>query len=286
METGQTLVIIHNKKQIFDRQTSNRFYLIDYFRKSWEASGLIIKDVYGTDEFIPADAAFLHIDLSVIPDEYLSFASRYHRVINGQVHDIRKSVISKNLISKDEAYEGQVIVKTDLNAGGGPERSSIFIERTYHYLWRILPAWAKPVGIYSQKDYTIFENPALVPRKFYHDPKLVVEKFLPEKWGKIYCHRRYYFLGEKEVNQLWLSKDPLCFSGDEIVLNKPVIPELRSLRKKLGFDFGAFDYVMRDGNIILFDVNKTPGVGSSLDFLDELWLAKLLNSLSDGIFTL
>jgi len=286
MISGQTLVIIHNNKKKFDRHYHDISSLIGYFRKNWEAAGLIIKDVFGTDEFIPADAAFLHVDLTVIPDEYLNFASRYPKVINGRVHDIRKSVISKNIISEDETYDGQVIVKTDLNAGGGPERALIFFKRAYHYLRRILPAWAKPFGIYSQKDYTIFENPALVPRKFYRDPKLVVEKFLPEKWGKIYCHRRYYFLGEKEVNQLWLSKDPLCFSGDEIVLNKPVEPELRSLRKKFGFDYGVFDYVIRDGNIILFDVNKTPGVGSSLDFLDELWLAKLLNSLSDGIFTL
>lgn len=287
MVSGQTLVIIHRKKKTYDRHYPGKDSLIGCFRKNWEAAGLVVKDVYGTDEFIPADAAFLHVDLSVITDEYLNFASRYPKVINGQVHDIRKSFISKNIISEDDTYEGQVIVKTNLNAGGGPELASIFIKRAYHYLRRRLPAWAKPFGIYSQDDYTIFKNPALVPKKFYHDPKLVVEKFLPEKWGKIYCHRRYLFLGEKEVNQYWLSKDPLCFSGDEIVLdNKPIEPELRSLREKLGFDYGIFDYVMRDGNIILFDVNKTPGTGFSLHYLDELWVTKLVRSLNDGIFTL
>jgi len=34
--------------------------------------------------------------------------------------------------------------------------------------------------------------------------------------------------------------------------------ELDSMRGKLGFDYGKFDYALRDGRVVLFDVNPTP----------------------------
>jgi hypothetical protein len=38
----------------------------------------------------------------------------------------------------------------------------------------------------------------------------------------------------------------------------PTPPELYSIRQRLGFDYGRFDYVLRDGKVVLFDVNRTP----------------------------
>jgi hypothetical protein len=35
-------------------------------------------------------------------------------------------------------------------------------------------------------------------------------------------------------------------------------PGIREIRKKLGFDYGKFDYVVQSGNVVLFDVNRTP----------------------------
>jgi hypothetical protein len=38
----------------------------------------------------------------------------------------------------------------------------------------------------------------------------------------------------------------------------PVPEDLKSLRRELGVDFGKLDYVIRDGQVVLYDVNKTP----------------------------
>lgn len=35
-------------------------------------------------------------------------------------------------------------------------------------------------------------------------------------------------------------------------------PAIRTRREEFRFDFGKFDYVMRDGEAVLFDANKTP----------------------------
>jgi len=34
--------------------------------------------------------------------------------------------------------------------------------------------------------------------------------------------------------------------------------ELHAMWARLGFDFGKFDYVVRDGQIVLLDANRTP----------------------------
>ena len=35
--------------------------------------------------------------------------------------------------------------------------------------------------------------------------------------------------------------------------------ELRSIREEMGFDYGKFDYGIVDGEVVLYDVNRTPG---------------------------
>jgi hypothetical protein len=82
----------------------------------------------------PADILLIHVDLSVVPDEYLEFASRYPIALNKAAKDIRKSLISLNLVRAGDSYSGKVIVKTDLNYGGSPER----IMRRNPSLWRRL----------------------------------------------------------------------------------------------------------------------------------------------------
>ena len=44
----------------------------------------------------------------------------------------------------------------------------------------------------------------------------------------------------------------------------PVPEELRAWRHRLGFDYGKFDFVVRDGVPILLDVNRTPTVPPNL----------------------
>ena len=72
---------------------------------------------------MPADLILVHVDLSVVPEKYLAFASRYSIVLNGRLPDIRKSVVSTNLVGMRDSWTGPVIAKSDLNYGGRPERS-------------------------------------------------------------------------------------------------------------------------------------------------------------------
>ena len=39
----------------------------------------------------------------------------------------------------------------------------------------------------------------------------------------------------------------------------PIPDDMKELRKKLGFDYGRFDYIEHNGKNVLLDVNKTIG---------------------------
>ncbi len=97
-------------------------YIVDHLARFWREDGHEVTYVFGTRQFVPADLVFVHVNLSVVPDEYLQFAARYPVAVNGRIRDIRKSSISRNLLRPDDAWSGPVIVKSDLNYAGIPER--------------------------------------------------------------------------------------------------------------------------------------------------------------------
>jgi hypothetical protein len=70
--------------------------------------------------------------MTIVPTDYSALMQRYPRVINRRVLDISKSTISANLVRPGDPYAGPVIVKTDRNYGGLPER------RLTHRGWRSL----------------------------------------------------------------------------------------------------------------------------------------------------
>jgi hypothetical protein len=39
----------------------------------------------------------------------------------------------------------------------------------------------------------------------------------------------------------------------------PVPDDLRETRRRLGFDYGKWDFVLHEGRAVLIDANKTPG---------------------------
>jgi hypothetical protein len=69
-------------------------YAIHYLAGFWRADGLEVLYLFGAREHVPADILVVHVDLSVVPDEYLEFAGRYPAAINATVKDIRKSTFS------------------------------------------------------------------------------------------------------------------------------------------------------------------------------------------------
>ena len=74
----------------------------------------------GTAKSPRADLALLHVDRTVVPDEYIEALGRYPVVINGATRDIGKRVISANLVGPYDDYRGPAIVKTNANASGIP----------------------------------------------------------------------------------------------------------------------------------------------------------------------
>jgi hypothetical protein len=242
-----------------DTQASIQNYLITYYANIWQQKGSRIIVLFGARRFVAADLIIVHVDLSVVPDNYLEFAARYPIVLNGQVRDIRKSRISKNLLSPDTEYQGAVIVKSDNNYAGMPER-------------RMLPA-KSPDAEHPFKnplDYQIYPSYAAIPDAIVQLQSIVVEKFLPEIEQGLYHIRFYNFLGKRGNCMRVASPHPIVHIYHAVKIEQiPFDPRLEELRRAHNFDYGKFDYVQRDGEIILFDTNKTTGFVGATD--DPTW---------------
>jgi hypothetical protein len=246
----------------------DRFDYIGYFLREiariWREQGFQISVLQGPASQTAADLAILHVDLTVIPGDYLVAARRFPRLLNGAVLDISKRKISCNILSRTDNYDGPVIVKTNRNSGGWREarlmRTTV-LRRAVRSLRRRLP-WACRAEL-KAGNYPIFESMAKVPRLVWHNPNLVVERFLSEQRDGFYCLRTWVFFGDRETNSLSYSKDPIVKSSS-VIRREPVaeVPdELRRMRRDLGFDFGKFDYAIVDGRVVLYDANRTPALG-------------------------
>jgi hypothetical protein len=104
-----------------------------------------------------------------------------------------------------------------------------------------------------------------VPGWVWEDDGLVVEKFLPERDGDLYCLRGWMFLGTHSYGWRIRATDPQVKVGtrvDHSYLTE-VPPEVAALRDRFSFDFGKFDYVVVNDRAYLLDMNRTPTVGGS-----------------------
>ncbi|MFT5290061.1 MAG: hypothetical protein ACI8QC_000555 [Planctomycetota bacterium] len=283
-----TIVVIHHERQ--PRETEECF-LISWMGKRWREWGFDVEHLYGISTRVEADLAIIHVDLSVVPDSYAEFAASYPQCVNLGLRDIRKSRISRNLVAAGEDYDGPVIVKTDLNHGGTPEvLLGLSPPRTRSLTSKLKRRFGikDPLNISSPADYLVYENASQVPLSVFAEPSLVVERFLPESKKGTYYHRRYLFCGDVERNEIWSGGDPINSSDHSQGLGHEVsVPEqLRELRKQYAADYGKLDYVLHDGRVEVFDVNRTP-TGSPLeaDQKDAEWARLVADLLSEGIHT-
>lgn len=253
-------------------------YLMLKIVKNWQASGVEVVVLRGPERYEAADVIVLHVDLTVVPQEYLDFCARYPIVVNGRVRDISKRKISKNLLEPKDHYTGAVIVKADLNFGGFPELKMQRSGRLSRMWNKYLP-WSI-TGILSPSDYPVFRSMAEVPKAVWRNRRLVVEKFCPEREGDHYCLRQWIFLGDRGVSQRLVSLNPIVKFPNEVHLEYgPPVPEsLREMRSRLGFDYGKFDYVVVDGEVILLDANRTPALGVS-----DGWAQNMAAELAGGL---
>jgi len=240
----KTIAILFHEK---DTPSSIRQYLITYYASFWHQQGSRVVALFGTGRFVPADLIVVHVDLSVVPESYLEFARRYPRVVNGEVRDIRKSSVSRHLVDDHSDYHGAVIVKSDCNYAGVPER-------------RIEPQNGTQALFNNPLDYQIYSSYREIPTDILQRPDIVVEKFLPEYEDGLYHIRFYNFLGDRGNCMRVASRSPVVHINDAVKVEQiPFDPRIEQLRRELRFDYGKFDYVVRDGAIVLFDTNKTTG---------------------------
>ena len=145
-----------------------------------------------------------------------------------------------------------MIVKTDLNSGGLPE-----LHRHRLAARRGQDPGEPPVHIVG--DYEVLPSLRAVPKKVWSNPGLVVEKFLPEEDERGYWLRTWVFFGESERCTRYLGGDRIVKGANVRDREEAPVPkELWAERERLGFDYGKFDFVQRDGQPILLDANRTP----------------------------
>lgn len=216
--------------------------------------------------FRPADAAILHVDQSVVDQAYLDLAARYPVAVNGQARDIRKQVVSRNLVRRDSDWDGPVLVKSDLNCGGRPEY--VLAQR----------GGAAPTPPPPQ--YDLYDRIDQVPDPVWDDISRVVERYLPERRDGMNVLRIWSFLGDYERCS-WYTSPETIVKGRNIVSFGPAeVPDLlREERRRLGIDYGKFDFALGPEGPVLYDANKTPAYLSARPDLMREAGAKMTRAL-------
>lgn len=263
----KTIAILFHKKRSV---RSTRSYVITYLADIWRKDGHKIIFLFGTKKFIPADICIVHIDLSVVPEEYLVFANRYPITLNGKVKDIRKRRFSSNIVRQCDQYQGKVIVKSDQNCAGKPERI-LLKNPIYRMLSKInINLNLSPRRFNSASDYKVYDRASDVPPIYFQDSYFIVEKFLPEKVDNLYFVHLYLFLGDRHQCFKLGSKYPIVNGRSSISWEvvKPD-PDIIRMQKEMNFDYGKFDYCLNEGKVVLLDVNKTVGYGG-LKYTEQL----------------
>lgn len=241
-------------------QTHDKFksrdYLLQCIADFWVKMGHRVSVVAGLAKWPDADLAIMHVDLSVIPEAYVKAAERSPIVLNGATTDIRKRHVSRNLVRPNDGWLGPVVIKTDLNSGGTPELRLMKQMRKGEQS-SDLPAGG--VNSIDNGQYRIVGSSRDVPDSVWQNPGFVVERFLPERDERGFWLRVWAFLGDRERCTRYLAPDPLVKSANFIAREEVTVPEsLRAERRRLGFDYGKFDFALCDGEPVLFDANRTP----------------------------
>jgi hypothetical protein len=134
------------------------------------------------------------------------------------------------------------------------------------WLYTATSSWQN-VDMINPLRYPILECKERVPTGAWENKNLIIERFLPEKDGGLFFLRYWIFLGDNGWSGRFGAKTPIVkfhhmVTEDEVI---PIPDELKSLREKMGIDYGRLDYVEHNGEIVLFDVNKTIGGAHHLD---------------------
>jgi hypothetical protein len=251
--------------------------------EAWREQGIETTSVRGPDDpKAEADVLLLHVDLTVVPEEYLAQVGRYEIALNGRVRDVSKRAIAPELaVTPGDRWAGPVIVKTDRNCGGQMEDWAVAsaggrVARLARHLRRLVPA--RLGGPLDPLSYPIYPSAEHVPGWVWQDPRLVVQRFLPERRDGLTCLRCWIFLGDCELNLIAFSEGPIVKARTTRRRENlgPPPAELRAARERLGFDYGKFDYGIVGGELVLYDVNQAPTYAASMAAAERRRIGALL----------
>jgi hypothetical protein len=253
-----------------DRRRDLGMYAITHLAEHWRSDGHDVRFIFGTGRFEAADLVIVHVDLSIVPAGYLDFAARFPIALNGRVQDIRRTGFSRILVRPGDGYAGPVIVKSNQNHAGAPDRARAAVGLS-GIRWRLRrrlaairgSAEGEPPLFGTPLDYRIFDCAVDVPSSWFSRPDIVIERFVPERDGQDYVVRNYQFLGDRSTWTRVVGPQPIVNAYTQVRV-EPCDPdaEIERRRYELGFDYGKFDYVMHEGQAVLLDTNKTTGAAS------------------------
>lgn len=280
--SGKHLVVLTHQ---YSRDFTQMKYLLRFLSDCWREQGNKVSIINGVAQPVWGDVLLLHVNMTIIPDDYLRFIEHYPVVINRSTRDISKRSFSQQVLQQGDTYTGAVIVKTDANCGGFADvkvgGSSRLRNRAIKLFAKIQP-WHKR-RLLNSKDYPVFDSLEQVPAGVWRNPDLVVEKFLPEcDTAGNYNLRVWYFCGSREFVEFDTSTHPTV-KGKKIfrrVQEHYVPDDLRIFRQQLGFDFGKFDFAIVAGKTVLYDINRTPTIG---DTTLGLFQVPLIENLTQGL---
>jgi len=264
-------------------------YTIHHIAELWRKSGLNVVYIFGVEKHVAADIIIVHVDFSVVPDEYLNYAANYPVALNGQLKNICKSVFSKGKLEHNSDWPGKVIVKSDFNHAGIQEQihGKTLKKPLVDLYWRGISKIQRIMGrkpLFSDPyDYKIFDRVDMVPTHWFQSSNTIVEKFLPEIENNLYHIRMFQVLGDHWICERLASPNPIVKGGNcvKVEIVEPA-REVFEWCRELKLDYGKLDYVINDGKAVLLDVNKTVGATGLINKKEN---DRKRQYLSEGIFS-
>lgn len=255
-------------------QRRSRYLLLDVLRH-FESFGHSWRAIRGP-RAVEAEAALLHVDSTIVDDDYLALASRYDRTFNFGTGDISKTSISSLRVTQGDDWHGPVVVKSNLNHRGILEHEH---NSKAARAGRPLPH----PGVQKAGEYQLLDRLEDVPDHVWLNQNLIVERFMPERdEDGQYVYRTWIFMGGRERCTRFVARNWMVKAGNITGYEPMKVPEqLRAERERLNFDFGKFDFVMHDGEPILLDVNRTPGVSKRIEPLMKGGARNLAEGLNE-----
>ena len=157
-------------------------FVLDRFRQLGHSVSVITPQTS-----IPSslDAGILHVAATRVPGKIVAQLPKDLPILNRKVLDISKRCVSSMLVTFKDMNVGPVIVKTNANYAGLNDFARL--SRGHRWVRRVAGFLINAKRPSDAIPYPIYSSIAAVPHRTWADPQLVVERFIPEREGSLYC---------------------------------------------------------------------------------------------------